>query len=297
MILFLKLFMTYIIKYSKYFITILSLFFISFSLTYWEQEKSLEDLQLEASLTDNQEILGYFTLHWRSYALYTIPHWKNNIMDKYWLNSRQKIHYHIINTSLECSREDWFCKWGGWADVWPFQINQIHKNEWYYQSINMINEWKQNELYEYQLKWTIDRMERFKNKWQCSWTETEVYKCMLVRHNWNTKYNATYWQFRYFYAAKWLTAKSTYLSIIQEKYKATEEERKKREEELKKQRLKFEKERQQALEEIRKNIEIHRILNSTLEEYWITPDIVERLDEEQYDKLVDFLIWKIKDLD
>lgn len=187
-----------------------------------EQEfnKAIEDVAskndpigLKKIITDKQEVIGNFSMLWRTRNIYSIPWWKYNLMKKKWFEDIKILHYHIINT-LECWDEQWNCD--SWADSWPFQINQVHRGD-YKKSMELLKAWKWIELYEYQLDWTENSMEDFKKRLCKKDTEDLTFKCMLRNHNWNvaiTKYGT---QFRDEYSKAGLNIKYIVLDIIKKK--------------------------------------------------------------------------------
>jgi hypothetical protein len=91
--------------------------------------------------------------------------------------------------TMECNRYSWKCFNGN--DIWPFQVNKIHK-EHYNKSWELYdNPWT---LFLYQLDFISDRWDRF-NNWNCSWENARIYKkpnesvnerrakCQLIHHN------------------------------------------------------------------------------------------------------------------
>ena len=87
------------------------------------------------------------------------------------------------------------------SDAWPFQINQIHKYD-HLRSEELIKRWDKEELFRFQLRWIVHRIIKFDNAYCKTINDDKrVYK-QAVLHNWNTRYNPYYKQFRYYYATK-----------------------------------------------------------------------------------------------
>jgi len=160
---------------------------------------------LKNIVTMNQEVL---TTYWKS-NVFTIPNWKYDILEEFNLSDDEKLVYIVIN-NIECGKEDWFClSWGKW-NVWPFQINYIHTDS-YWHSRKLIDEWKKEELYRYQLGWTIERTNRGKN-WVCKNTYGDsLLKCLLKFHNWNNTEVSEWVKFKDIYASKWVEFKKLIL--------------------------------------------------------------------------------------
>jgi hypothetical protein len=74
-----------------------------------------------------------------------------------------------------------------------------------------MDEGKQEELYRYQLGWTIERTNRGKN-WVCKNTAGDsLLSCLLKFHNGNNKEVSDGVKFKDLYAAKWVAFKSLIL--------------------------------------------------------------------------------------
>jgi hypothetical protein len=163
-------------------------------------------------ITEKQEVIWTY-YHWKTLRnVYSLPQWKYDIMDKVWLPDSQKLHYQILN-NLECWSEWWYCPG---RSAGPFQINiEYHKKERKY-SMELINEKKYKELYEFQLRWTLERLESYK-KSKCNkrWVENEVFRCMMIVHNWNNKASSIKGlKFKDVYAMKGLEIKNILLKLI-----------------------------------------------------------------------------------
>lgn len=94
--------------------------------------------------------------------------------------------------SMECNSYT-SCLWINASDVWPFQINRIHTDQ-YNKSIQLHYDKKYAELYLYQLtfsKWLIDSyMDRFCNESAHNsvgkkYTTESRFKCVAVSYNWH----------------------------------------------------------------------------------------------------------------
>lgn len=175
---------------------------------------------LEKIITEKQEKLDTYTVWWNKFNVVSIPRWKYIIMQKVWLNDVQKLHYHSINT-IECWNEYWNCI--NERDVGPFQINIKNHEEAYARSKTMLESWDFEKLYEFQLKWTIDRLEKYKLTlckdrpedkllWKKEWEEVTFW-CMLKIHNWNVKEWKKWSDFKIMelFKIKWLTTREILL--------------------------------------------------------------------------------------
>lgn len=171
-------------------------------------------------LTANEDVT------WAHIATYSIGKWKFNV------NAIPEWQAHIYNQlgiplktqlllrtvqQLECNQINGFCL--NSSDGGPFQINQIHWQA-YKHTAQLIKEWRahctaaektgnwnfciktRNELFEYQARWTWERMKRFSRADWYDWLsrEKQVWH-QAVLHNGNTRMLGTR-QFRYYYADK-----------------------------------------------------------------------------------------------
>lgn len=171
---------------------------------------------LSKIITKNQEVIGTYYHGKTLRNAYSLTSWKYEIMEKIWLVDAQKLHYQVMN-NLECWDEDGYCVW---ANIWPFQINrQYHPIEWN-KSLELIKAKKREELYEYQLRWTVNRSEDYKKRMcNAKWPkENEIFRCMMIVHNWNNKAVAwTNLKFKDVYAMKWLEIKAILVKIMNSK--------------------------------------------------------------------------------
>lgn len=179
-----------------------------------KKEENIVRNGLSSIIREKTEVIWTYYLWKKSYPIYSLAQWKYDIMENFWLTDAQKIHYLVIN-SLECGREDWFCK--SQFDSWYFQINKIHKEE-YNKSNKLINENKSKELFTFQLKWTHDRLQSYINRICSKWTNgniNTIFSCMLKVHNGNNKIIGPWWyRFKDYYATKWLALKQALLKML-----------------------------------------------------------------------------------
>lgn len=164
-----------------------------------------------------EEVISTYNLLWREYIVKSIPTWKYNILKSKWIINESLLLIHTLNT-LECWREDWFCIAGGstnHADAWPLQINQVNREAHLY-SEQLIRERNKEQLYSFQVDWVIARIRRL-DKGICKWKIwINRVRCQATHHNWNTRYQAQYGQFRYFY---WEKAVRSYNKLSEYFYK------------------------------------------------------------------------------
>lgn len=174
----------------------------------------------------------YIKLRYNNYTLedqYRIKYGKtehflnkidNRKLDIYEKHNINKDYMLMLNamSNVECPALDWMCF--NWADVWPFQINQIHKDNFYYY-LNFYNTYKycnendqacynkywlnnylwlkkeqiKKDLFEKQLIWTLDRFDRIGDKF-CNWLSWDNFdKCLSILHNWNNNKTCMfYWK-------------------------------------------------------------------------------------------------------
>ena len=120
------------------------------------------------------------------------------IMQDRWY-SKQRILDLLAIQSMECNLYNWNCKSS--SDIWNFQINQIHKNE-YNKSAKLLKTKKYGELYKYQLtyaNWLLDSYEKsFCSKENIIWkfwkySEKLRVECYWRMYNWSKK-KVTYWK-------------------------------------------------------------------------------------------------------
>jgi len=102
--------------------------------------------------------------------------------------------------SMECNRYDGLCYWHYKLDVWPFQINRIHKDA-YVTSFKLISSNQLAWLFDFQLKYAnklvSSYMDRycgrhiFKLIWR-NYSNERRFKCVAVTYNWHPRYKRTY---------------------------------------------------------------------------------------------------------
>lgn len=148
-----------------------------------ERQKEIEEKNKKSDLwnllTDNQIVI------WKTQykSVLSIPKWKNDIMNEFNLTVDEKLFYSSIN-NIECWDETWFCvSPGGW-NAGPFQMNKIHGDNFYY-SKKLINEWNKEELYRFQLNWTINRMKSGEKRICNGYKQESLFTCLYKFHNWN----------------------------------------------------------------------------------------------------------------
>lgn len=143
---------------------------------------------------------------------YSIAPWKIKYYVKYNVNENDFLTLNAINKQ-ECWLESGACL-SAW-DAWPFQINYIHDKDYKY-SRSLVKQIKNTKnltekqkliekLFDFQLNWTILRMNRLKNEWFCkSQTGDSLTRCQAILHNGNTRKTCyrgwRYIDFRYCYA-------------------------------------------------------------------------------------------------
>lgn len=152
---------------------------------------------------------------------YTIPKWQINIYKNKNINKSYFLTLAAINKQ-ECWRLDWAClsKW----DAWPFQINFIHKKDYYKskklvyeirnEKDNKIKQTKIENLFNFQLDWTINRLNILSQKFCKNQKWDNLSKCMAILHNWNTSKTCYKWwkftDFRYCYADSVVSIKNNF---------------------------------------------------------------------------------------
>jgi len=103
--------------------------------------------------------------------------------------------------SMECNSYKWDCRGLYSSDIWPFQINPIHKKE-YEKSVKLFNKENWGELFIYQAKianWLLDSYENrfcsekiFKEIWKF-YNNNERFACYARAYNWSKK-KQSYWE-------------------------------------------------------------------------------------------------------
>lgn len=131
------------------------------------------------------------------------PEQYNKIISKGYSTERVLNLLAILN--MECTDINWNC-YNGW-DIWPFQINRIHDNKlkwkfWFSESKKLFNNWKWDELFDYQLDKANILLDSYDNSF-CSefnvnnyglWNnyEEKKWRCVAFMYNWHPKYKFAY---------------------------------------------------------------------------------------------------------
>lgn len=121
--------------------------------------------------------------------------------------------------SMECHQYDGNCKGLKMRDIWPFQINIIHREQ-YDHSLKLMKSENWSELFVYQLNYANglveSYMDRFCNKWAfdyigMTYTNEKRFKCVAVSYNWSPRFKQMYselaWEKRKI-IAEWLKENS-----------------------------------------------------------------------------------------
>lgn len=98
--------------------------------------------------------------------------------------------------SMECNSYKWDCIWIKANDVWPFQINKIHREQ-YDDSLALIKSKEWAVLYRYQLRYANQLVESYMQrfcKWEYAKTNKKRFQCVAVSYNWHPRYKHTYKQ-------------------------------------------------------------------------------------------------------
>lgn len=165
---------------------------------------------------DAQWVITQFKFSGHTHNVFEVPKWKNDILDDLGYDRNLKLFLFALN-NIECWLEDWSCI--NSADSWPFQINQIHKEDYKYskylidypykqeykynrwQMFELDYDYAKKELYKFQAKWTVDRISRL--KYLCDYTKLENrIECYWVLHNWNNKLAQDWKPWKYHYWKK-----------------------------------------------------------------------------------------------
>lgn len=125
--------------------------------------------------------------------------------------------------SMECNRWDWLCYWIDNLDLWPFQINIIHK-EMYNYSWELMQNKNSWELFLAQLTFAhwkiIGDEERYCDTDAFSYVgktynNENRFRCLALTYNWHPRYKYTYadlgWEKREA-IKKWLSNNSNFLT-------------------------------------------------------------------------------------
>jgi len=171
----------------KSYIIWLFLFLFSFiNISYWQNIQNIQEWQPSIWITKIKWL-------WREIQVDKIPEWKMQIYKK---NNIWYFDFLILNVidNLECWREDWWCVTK--SDWWPFQINQIHKED-FRKALNMIKNKEWEKLFEEQMLWTYTRIKNMDQK-ICAWVKSEIKRaeCQLINHNGNNRnwFKFNYWK-------------------------------------------------------------------------------------------------------
>ena len=132
---------------------------------------------------------------------YSVNLWKERtqkIIEKYWKDQEKVLDLLTIMT-LECNKKDWLCF--NWNDIWPFQINKIHK-EWYNKSYQLYLNKKSNELFDYQLEKASELLDSYnknlckpeyiKKYWVWDTYNKKRWRCIAFNYNGHPKYKFAY---------------------------------------------------------------------------------------------------------
>ncbi len=103
--------------------------------------------------------------------------------------------------AMECNSYKWDCVWMYWPDIWHYQINSIHKEQ-YKKSYELFNKKKWWELFIYQSNFANSLIESYKKN-NCSqksfkkikkkFTKSEEFQCIARSYNWSKK-KVSYWK-------------------------------------------------------------------------------------------------------
>jgi len=120
-------------------------------------------------------------------------------MVKRWY-SKTKILDLLALKTMECNRYDWMCYWIKNRDLWPFQINMIHK-EAYKHSLLLMKQNKRAELFLYQLDFASDMYDRFNANFcwyhifkqiNKKYSNRKHFRCIAYSYNWSPRYKYAY---------------------------------------------------------------------------------------------------------
>lgn len=166
--------------------------------------------------TSNNNLINA-SLEWNNrWHLITVYDRQIEIMQHYWY-SKTRILDLLALRSMECNLSNWKCKWLNNQDIWPFQINIIH-TENYNKSLELWND--EEKLFKYQLKVANDLLnsyeknfcweKHFKAIWK-TYNNEERFKCYARCFNW--------WPNRVSYAKRWLVQREIVKYFYNNNYK------------------------------------------------------------------------------
>jgi hypothetical protein len=95
--------------------------------------------------------------------------------------------------SMECNSYT-SCVWMGWNDIWPFQINKIHKEQ-YSHSLSLHKQKEFAKLYLYQLSYANGLVDSYMTRFcdiKRAKTNENRFKCVAVSYNGHPRYKHTY---------------------------------------------------------------------------------------------------------
>lgn len=189
--------------------------------TYADDTKIPKDLKvskwkIRVYKTSNNNLINA-SLEWNNrWHLVTVYDKQIKVMKKYWY-SKTRILDLLALRSMECNLQNWKCKWLNNSDIWPFQINNIH-TENYNKSLELWN--NEEKLFEYQLKVANDLLnsyeknfcweKHFKAIWK-TYNNEERFKCYARCFNW--------WYNRVSYAKRWLVQREIVKYFYNNDYK------------------------------------------------------------------------------
>jgi len=158
----------------------------------------------------------YYSMRWRSFAFNDLPQRKLDVYKRNNIPFYTFVKLASVN-AIECWRDDGFCYSS--SDVWPFQINQIHKVA-YAHSVYLIREKDDyEELFDYQMLRTYKRMlsqvDRF-DLWDLK-DKTRAYR-LFIFHNGNNKLTCNGRERKYYYADKWIKVRKMLIDLYINKY-------------------------------------------------------------------------------
>jgi len=102
--------------------------------------------------------------------------------------------------SMECNRYDGLCYWHNNLDLWPFQINKIHKDEWI-TSANLMRTNQLEGLFKFQLTYANKLVQSYEDRFcgkehfdyvGVKYTNENRFKCIAKSYNGSPRYKYTY---------------------------------------------------------------------------------------------------------